>query len=53
MKDETSMLDELNISLGDRLNDISINTQLIDELVTAAVRVNYGQVMRNYSPIMF
>ena len=44
----TSMLEELNISLKDRLKDIGINTQLVEELVSAAVRVNYGQVTRNY-----
>ena len=44
MKKGTSMLDELNISLNDRLKDIGINDRLIDELVSAAVRVNYGQM---------
>ena len=47
MKKGTSMLDELNISLNDRLKDIGINDRLIDELVSAAVRVNYGQMPTN------
>ena len=42
---DDSMAEELNISLQDRLKDIGINEILIDELVSAAVRVNYGQVM--------
>ena len=38
------MSDELNISLEDRLVQMGISKILIDELVTLAVRVNYGQV---------
>ena len=38
------MSEELSISLRDRLRDIGVNDLLIDELVSAAVRVNYGQV---------
>ena len=43
--EENSMSDELNISLKDRLKDIGINGLLIDEVVSAALRVNYGQVI--------
>ena len=42
---DESMIEELKISLEDRLKDIGVNEILIDELVSAAVRVNYGQVM--------
>ena len=48
------MSDELNVSLKDRLKDMGINVLLIDELVSAAVRVNYGQVtfsLYSYSPL--
>ena len=43
-REENSMSDELDISLRDRLSDMGINTLLIDELVCATGRVNYGQV---------
>ena len=41
---EDSMSDELNISLENRLTQMGLSKILIDELVSVAVRVNYGQV---------
>ena len=38
------MSDELHVSLEDRLMQMGISKILIDELVSVAVRVNYGQV---------
>ena len=38
------MSDELHVSLEDRLAQMGISKILIDELVSVAVRVNYGQV---------
>ena len=38
------MSDELNISLENRLTQMGLSKILIDELVSVAVRVNYGQV---------
>ena len=38
------MSDELHVSLDDRLMQMGISKILIDELVSVAVRVNYGQV---------
>ena len=42
---QDSMLEQLNISLRDQLLDFGINEILIDELVSVASRVNYGQVI--------
>ena len=42
---QDSMLEQLNISLRDQLLDLGINEILIDELVSVASRVNYGQVI--------
>ena len=39
------MSEQLNISLRDQLIDLGINEILIDELVSVASRVNYGQVI--------
>ena len=39
------MSEQLNISLRDQLIDLGINQILIDELVSVASRVNYGQVI--------
>ena len=47
------MSEELNVSLRDRLRDIGVNDLLIDELVSAAVRVNYGQVKILYLFFLF
>ena len=38
------MSDELHVSLEDRLAQMGISKILIEELVSVAVRVNYGQV---------
>ena len=38
------MSDELDVSLEDRLTQMGISKILIEELVSVAVRVNYGQV---------
>ena len=48
---EDSMSDELNISLENRLTQMGLSKTLIDELVSVAVRVNYGQV--RYNSILF
>ena len=45
---EDSMSDELNISLENRLMQMGLSKILIDELVSVAVRVNYGQVSNNF-----
>ena len=39
------MSEQLNISLRDQLIDLGINEIVIDELVSVASRVNYGQVI--------
>ena len=39
------MSEQLNISLRDQLIDLGVNEILIDELVSVASRVNYGQVI--------
>ena len=39
------MSEQLNISLRDQLIDLGINEILVDELVSVASRVNYGQVI--------
>ena len=39
------MSEQLNISLRDQLIDLGINEILIDEIVSVASRVNYGQVI--------
>ena len=39
------MSEQLNISLRDQLIDLGIIEILIDELVSVASRVNYGQVI--------
>ena len=41
---QDSMSDELNISLENRLTQMGLSKTLINELVSVAVRVNYGQV---------
>merc|ERR1739846_18410 len=44
-QNQDSMSEQLNISLRDQLIDLGINEILIDELVSVASRVNYGQVI--------
>ena len=39
------MSEQLNISLRNQLIDLGINEIVIDELVSVASRVNYGQVI--------